>query len=32
MTPEQIELVQSSWKQVIPIRDTAAELFYGRLF
>lgn len=32
MSPEQIELVQSSWKQVIPIRDTAAELFYGRLF
>ena len=32
MTPEQIEMVQSSWKKVIPIREQAAELFYGRLF
>ena len=32
MTPKQIELVQSSWKRVTPIADTAAELFYGRLF
>ena len=32
MTPKQIELVQSSWKKVTPIADTAAELFYGRLF
>ena len=31
MTPEQIEMVQSSWKKVIPIREQAAELFYGRL-
>jgi len=32
MTPQQIELVQGSWKKVTPIADTAAELFYGRLF
>ena len=32
MTPEQIELVKSSWAKVLPIADTAAELFYGKLF
>ena len=32
MTPEQIELVKSSWTQVVPISDTAAKLFYGKLF
>ncbi|MEW6683638.1 MAG: globin family protein [Nitrospirota bacterium] len=32
MTPEQITLVQSSFKQVAPIADQAAALFYGRLF
>lgn len=32
MTPQQIALVQSTWQQVVPIRDTAATLFYGRLF
>lgn len=32
MTPEEIELVQSSWAKVKPISETAAELFYGRLF
>lgn len=32
MTPQQILLVQDSWKQVLPIREKAAELFYGRLF
>ncbi len=32
LTPQQIELVQASWKKVAPISDTAAELFYGRLF
>jgi len=32
MTPEQIELVQSSFKKVLPIKDTAGELFYDRLF
>jgi hemoglobin-like flavoprotein len=32
MTPEQIELVKSSWAQMEPIADTAAKLFYGKLF
>jgi hemoglobin-like flavoprotein len=32
MTPRQIELVQSSFAQVAPIADTAAALFYDRLF
>lgn len=29
---EQVKLVQESWALVEPIADTAAELFYGRLF
>ncbi|MEO6148384.1 MAG: globin family protein [Sulfuriferula sp.] len=32
MTPEQITLVKSSWQQVLPITDIAADLFYTRLF
>lgn len=32
MTPEEVVMVQESWKQVLPISDKAAELFYGRLF
>jgi hemoglobin-like flavoprotein len=32
MTPEQITLVQTSFGQVLPIADTAAALFYQRLF
>jgi hemoglobin-like flavoprotein len=32
MTPEQIELVKSTWASVEQISDTAAELFYGKLF
>ena len=32
MTPEQIALVQSSFRQVAPIADRAAVLFYARLF
>ncbi|HVV37198.1 MAG TPA: globin family protein [Acidimicrobiales bacterium] len=32
MTPEQIRLVQDSFANVVPIADTAANLFYGRLF
>jgi hemoglobin-like flavoprotein len=32
MTPEKIALVRSSWQQVLPIRDSAAKLFYGQLF
>lgn len=32
MTPQQITLVQTTWEKVVPIADTAATLFYGRLF
>jgi len=32
MNPQQVALVQNSWKQVVPIREQAATLFYGRLF
>ena len=32
MKPEQIRLVQDSWKLVEPIAEQAAELFYGELF
>jgi hemoglobin-like flavoprotein len=32
MTPRQVELVQASWKSMLPIRDTFAEIFYGKLF
>lgn len=32
MTPKDIELVQSSFAKVAPIAETAAELFYARLF
>jgi len=32
MTPEQITLVQTSWQKVVPIKEKAAELFYGKLF
>ncbi len=32
MTPEQVELVKSSWSKVTPIAESAAELFYGKLF
>jgi nitric oxide dioxygenase len=32
VTPEQTTLVQRSFDQIAPIADTAAELFYGRLF
>jgi hemoglobin-like flavoprotein len=32
MTPQQIELVQTSFKKVVPIAATAADLFYDRLF
>lgn len=32
MTPEQITLVQTSWAQVAPIADQAADIFYDRLF
>ena len=32
MTNEEIELVKTSWAKVLPISETAAELFYGKLF
>jgi hemoglobin-like flavoprotein len=32
MTPNQIDLVQSSFAKVVPIADVAADLFYARLF
>ncbi len=32
MTPNDIDLVQSSFAKVVPIKEAAAELFYGRLF
>jgi hemoglobin-like flavoprotein len=32
MAPDNITLVQESFKQVVPIADTAADLFYDRLF
>jgi hemoglobin-like flavoprotein len=32
MTPEEVMLVQESWKKVVPIKETAAEIFYGKLF
>ena len=32
MTPEKIELVQSSFKKVVPIAGAAADLFYDHLF
>lgn len=32
MTPEQATLVQDSFRLVVPIKDQAAALFYGRLF
>jgi methyl-accepting chemotaxis protein len=32
MKPQTIQLVQNSWKQVLPIAPKAAELFYKNLF
>ena len=32
MTPQQIALVQDSFRKVVPIADTAATMFYARLF
>lgn len=32
MTPQQVQLVQTSFKKVVPIAATAADLFYARLF
>jgi hemoglobin-like flavoprotein len=32
MTPQQVEMVTSTWAKVVPIADTAATLFYDKLF
>ena len=32
MSPEEIEIVQSTWAEVAPIADMAASLFYDKLF
>ncbi|WP_455222326.1 globin family protein [Kaarinaea lacus] len=32
MTPVQKDLVQATFKDVVPIAETAAKLFYGKLF
>ena len=32
MTPKQIGLIGVTWDKVLPISETAAELFYGKLF
>jgi hemoglobin-like flavoprotein len=32
MTPDQIRLVQESFREVVPIREAAAALFYEKLF
>lgn len=32
MSPEQSELIKSTWRQVLPIADDAMQLFYRRLF
>lgn len=32
MTPSQVALVQASFRKVAPIADTAADIFYSRLF
>lgn len=32
MTPSEIDLIQRSWMQVFALRETAATMFYDRLF
>ncbi|HYL23708.1 MAG TPA: hemin receptor, partial [Burkholderiales bacterium] len=32
MTRDQADMVQLTWRSVLPVGDTFAELFYGRLF
>lgn len=32
ITEHQIELIQSSFEKVVPIADTAADIFYNKLF
>lgn len=31
LTPDQVRLVRETWRQVVPIADTAAAMFYDRL-
>lgn len=32
MTPEQKNLVRESWANILPVKQTVADLFYARLF
>ncbi|MGE0422348.1 MAG: globin family protein [Reyranellaceae bacterium] len=32
MTPDEITLVRATFAQVVPIKEAAADLFYGKLF
>jgi hemoglobin-like flavoprotein len=32
MTPDQIRMVQSTWREIAPMSADAAKLFYGKLF
>lgn len=32
MNEHEIQLIKGSWAKVVPIREQAAELFYGKLF
>ena len=32
LTAAQVTMVQESWEKCVPIADTAADLFYGKLF
>lgn len=32
MTPRQIGLIRASWDKVLPISETAADIFYSKLF
>ena len=32
ISPEQLNIVQTSWEKVVPIADVAADLFYNKLF
>jgi hemoglobin-like flavoprotein len=32
MTPQQVQMIQTTWQSVVPIKEKAAELFYGKLF
>src|SRR5258706_14472210 len=32
MSPEEVRLVREGWRSIVPIRDTFAELFFGKVF